>query len=232
MKSLIAMVVIVTAGAMSMSAEGTLVEFETPTDAEINGLPVNAFVTFEITGGHITITLENRQQDPTSVAQNLSSLSFEISSGETAGTLASSLGTPRWVSKPDGAYVDDAPGSTGWELGTSGSLLVLNVLGTAVGPAHTIIGPPDGSDKYGSGNGSIQGNPPHNPFLAESATFELDIPGVIEASTISLLIFGFNTTGTDTVDVPEPTTLCLLGGMTAAWAMLQRKRTKKAKARA
>ena len=75
---------------------------------------------------------------------------------------------------------------------------------------------------------SIARNGPHNPFLSESATFFLNVPGVTADSTINSAMFSFGTTagvdvhGVHGEIVPEPATLSLLafGGL----AMLRRRK--------
>ncbi len=193
-------------------AEGKLITFFTPTGAQIGGNPVNAKATLTTTTGKVTLLLENLVVNPTSVGQNLSGFYFTMSTGQTAGTLGASSGLLREIAAK-GAYEDKGQSETGWLLSTSGSQLHLNVLGTSVGPAHTIVGSPDSSNKYGSAGGAIAGNGPHNPFIAERATFEINVPGISEASGISAVKFSFNTTspaGVDIPGVPEPATLAFL----------------------
>ncbi|MDP6637205.1 MAG: PEP-CTERM sorting domain-containing protein [Phycisphaerae bacterium] len=205
---------------LSSIAVADVISFETPDNTFMDGQPVDAQVTFTTGTDSITVVLENLQIDPKSVVQNLSGLVFSISSGENSGTVTSSSGLPRTIDN-DGVYSDGAAVDTGWELGTLGEALHLHVLGTDIGPAHTLIGYPNGSDLYSNAKGSIAGNKPHNPFLAESATFVLDIPGVTEDSTILGVTFEFNTSPGSTVTVgeppliPEPATLSLLafGGL-------------------
>ena len=210
--------------AMTISTEGALIEFDTPPGSTINDLPVGASVTFITAFDTITVVLENVQADPKGVAQNLSSLLFTVSSGQTTGTLTSSVATPRWIAA-DGSYTDGPADSTGWQLRTTDGQLDLHVLGTPVAPSRTIIGPPHASDIYKSAKGSIADNGPHNPFLAESAQFVLTVPGVTEASIITAVIFGFNTIPGDTIHTPEPTSLCLLA-MASTTALAWRRRRK------
>ena len=194
---------------MSSHVSASIITMPTPDDTFMNGQPVDAQVTCTTGPDSITLVLENLQVDPKSVVQNLSGLRFTVSTGQTAGTLTGSSGVPRSVAS-NKTYTDGPVVSSGWELGTLGAGLYLHVLGTAVGPSHTILGPPDASDKYGNSNGSIKGNGPHNPFLAESVTFVLDVPGVTENSSITEVTFEFNTSPGYNVTVPEPATLTLL----------------------
>jgi hypothetical protein len=93
------------------------------------------------------------------------------------------------------------------------------VLGTNVGPAHLIIGPPGSGGTYSSANGSIAGNKPHNPFLEQSASFTITGSGITADTTITTATFSFGTTaGTNLVpgvnlvhisSVPEPSSLIL-----------------------
>ena len=185
--------------------------------------PVNAKATLTTGTNTVTIVLENLQTNEKSVGQNLSSFFFTLSTGQKVGTVSSSSGLERTVNS-NKTFTDGSSTAAGWVLSTSGSGLLLNVLaGTGhAGPAHTIIGLPSGST-YANANNSIAGNGPHNPFLALSATFTLNIPGVTANSKINSASFGFGTTAGDNVagvsidPVPEPSTIVLaLAGLLAA----------------
>ena len=221
---LLAFVVVVA----SSHANASVTVLWTPDPTLMDGHPVNAVAVFTTGPDSITVLFDNLQINPKSVVQNLSGLRFTLSTGETVGTLDSSLGVPRWVEE-DGTYTDGAAASTGWELGTIGPAMYLHVLGTAVAPSRLIIGPPDAL--YFVAKGSIEDNKPHNPFLAESATFMLSVPGVTDLSTITEATFEFGTSPGDDVTVtddipplPEPATMSLL--CVGAVAMLRRKRQK------
>jgi hypothetical protein len=103
----------------------------------------------------------------------------------------------------------------GWVYSTSsstaGKLDVLQGAGHS-GPAHLIIGPP-GAATYANGNGSVDGNGPHNPFLNQSATFTITAPDVTAETTITGVVFAFGTTEDAAlirgVMVPEPSSLVL-----------------------
>ena len=189
-----------------------LVVLHTPAGSQLDGLPVDVTAVFETDLDTILITLTNNQDDPTSVIQNISDLGFVLSSGETVGSLTSSSGLERTV-KADGTYTDGAMGDTGWELETFGAGLRLHVLGTDIGPAHTILGNPGAGDLYNNAKGSIAGNKPHNPFLTGDVTFALSVPGVTEDTTIASAFASFGTTEGNNVElVPEPASgLMLLG---------------------
>jgi hypothetical protein len=211
-------------GIMAASpAVGAIMTSFTSTGATTADGPVTAKATFTTTANKITVVLENLIIDQRSVGQNISGLFFTLSTGQTAGTLAQSSGLLRNIAS-NGTYTDQGLNSTGWQLSTSGSQLHLNVLGTPAGPTHTIVGAPNSSNIYKKANNSIMGNDPHNPFISESATFEINIMGVTSASRINNISFVFGTTpytllGTtpppDPIEVPEPATLALLslGGL-------------------
>ena len=192
-------------------AGATSITYDTPSGSTAGGLPVSATATFVTGTDSLTISLTNLEDNPKSAVQNLSDLIFVLSTGQTSGSLTSSSGLERTVNA-DGTFTDGAVTSTGWALETFGSGLRLHVLGTPAGPSHTIIGGPDGSNVYSDANGSIAGNGPHNPFIAETATFQLTILGLTADSTVTSASFSFGTTeGTEVpgcVDcggrVPEP----------------------------
>jgi hypothetical protein len=205
-----------TAALYSSSAHANTITFDTASGATVGGQAVNGGATFTTGTDTLSITLQNFQNDPTSVIQALSGLSFALSTGQTVGTLTSSSGMERTIAS-NGSYTDGATVATGWTLSPG---FTLNVLGAPIGPAHTLVGGPNGSNLYASANGSIGGNGPHNPFLAGPITFTLNIPGVTFDSSVNNVVFRFGTTGGDTSpgvgrtpsSVPDAgTTLILLG---------------------
>jgi hypothetical protein len=197
-------------------SRAAVITYHTPAGSELDDLPVHAEAEFTTGNGQLTIELRNLQADPRSVIQNVSDLFFKVSTGQTDGTIASSLGVPREIDG-DGGYDDGAPVDTGWKLESvvldDMTFFHLVVLGTTIGPAHTLIGPPNaGTDNYDDAKGSIAGNMPHNPFLAEEATFVIDIEGLTANSTVTDAIFSFGTeAGENIVGVPEPAALTLAG---------------------
>lgn len=204
---------IVALGLMAGSAPGAVIIFQTPSGASTGGQGVDAKATFTTSTNQVSVLLENLQADPRSVVQALSGVQFTISTGQSSGTLSSSSGTERTITGT-GAYSDGGSASTGWSLSTVGSSLLLNLLGTPEAPQHTIIGPPNGSNQYANANNSIT-NGTHSPFLAQSATFTLNVSGVASVSSINNVIFQFNTGAGNTVTgniVPEPASISLLFG--------------------
>ena len=219
--------------ALASAALGSTITF-IGSGTSSGGNTENVSAVFTTGSGTLTVTLNNLLSNPTDVAQNLSDLFFTLSNGATSGTLMSSSGTELTVNS-GGSYAVGSSVSTGWVLTTMGTSLVLNVLGTAVGPAHTIIGTSSNGTyvggTYSNANGSIAGNGPHNPFLESGTTFTISGPTVTAATTITAATFSFGTTagntlaGTPTSSVPEPTTIALLGvGLLAMGTMRPRRK--------
>lgn len=190
------------------------------------GLPVNAMTTITTGTNSITVTLSNLQANPTSVAQIITDLFFTLNSSTAGTTITSSAGLEITVAG-NGTIVPGAVVATGWNLDLTngpGSIHLCTIgpspCGGGVSPAHGIIGPPNGSGIYSNANGSIAGNLPHNPFLSQTATFSLFVPGVTDQTLVTSAVFSFNTTAGDNVpgtprqplpSVPEPASLTLLG---------------------
>ena len=210
--------------ALSMAAHAGSFTFDTtPGATESGGNPVDAQAVFTTTAGQVSVTLYNLLVNPTTVAQNLSDFLFTLSGTTSLGSLASSSGQEITVAGPGSTTGSTV--ATGWSFTSpsTGSYL-LNVLGTAIGPAHTIIGAP-GTGGYTNAKGSIAGNTPHNPFLNQSATFTMNITGVNADTTISNVFFSFGTASGNDVSgclvdgpactsftTPEPLSLSLVGG--------------------
>ncbi len=214
---------------LAPAAEASISTYDIAPGTTVGGLPVSATVTFTTSTDDIKISLTNLQNNPTGVIQNLSDLAFTLDTGQTIGTLLSSSALLRTVNA-DGTFTNGGTASTGWELETSGSGLRLHVLGTPIGPAHTLIGGPDGSNLYSNANGSIAGNGPHNPFITGTATFDLQVLGVTTLSLVNSATFSFGTTEGNNVPgirsrVPEPSTfLLLVSGLSIVGAMGWRRR--------
>jgi hypothetical protein len=214
--------------------------FETPPGSTSNALPVSARAEFTLVGNELTLVLTNLQADPTAVGQALSDISFRVTeSGSTltAGTLTSDTSTEVNIAADGTPTYPGIVVSTGWALGLlGGTELHLNLLGTPTAPEHTIIGPPDAGGVYTSANASIAGNGPHNPFLDQTATFEITIPGITANSVISNVVFSFNTapgfnvtgecvSGCGTIgEIPEPSSMLFLGGGLLGIGFLRQRR--------
>jgi len=174
----------------------------------------------------VTITLNNLLVNPTDVAQLISDFDFVLSNGVTKGALTSSSAKEIVVAKDGSSTVGTTLVSTEWGLNNDvAGGLQLDVLGFG-GPDNLIIGP----GPYTNANGSIAGNKPHNPFLYQTATFNLAVLGVTADTGVTGATFSFGTTaGINVVGVPravtpEPSSLVLLGtGIIGAAGMLRRR---------
>ena len=202
---------------LAPSAEASTSTYVIPTGTTVGGQPVSATATFVTSTNDLQITLTNLQNNPTSVIQNLSDLAFTLSTGQTVGSLLSSSALERTVNG-DGIFTNGSTVSTGWQLETSGSGLRLHILGTPIGPAHTLIGDSGAGNLYSNADGSIAGSGPHNPFITGTATFDIQIIGLITSSLVNSATFSFGPTEGANVPgvpgvprVPGPATLLLLG---------------------
>jgi len=207
--------------AFAAESRATSITFATPSGSNTGGGPVNSQATFTTSTGQLSIMLTDLQANPTDVAELISDLQFVMSGGITTGTLSSSSGQFLTV-LGDGTFTLDGTTSTGWALNQNvGGGLQLDVLGTPIGPAGLIIGPPGPGGVYTNANGSIAGNGPHNPFINQTATFVITNPAITASTTVNSAIFSYGTTEggalvpgvpvASTV-IPEPPTFVLMAG--------------------
>ena len=196
-------------------ASASMMTWETwPGITESGGNPIDALVTITTLSNEVDITITNKLANPKSVAQCLSGLAFVLTSFTQTGSISETSSSSQNISIASGGTV--SPGSTvatGWVLSQTGSLsFLLNDLGTGgAGPTDTLIGPADTGGTYSNANASIAGNGPHNPFLNQTASFVLSIPGVNSGTGIESATFYFGTCPGDGVYVPIPPSALLLG---------------------
>src|SRR5882672_2455338 len=189
---------------LAPAANALQVTFSTPTGAvDPAGEPVSAMASVSTTGGILTITLTNLQNNPHSAGQLLSGFGFTLSSGQTTGTLVSSTALFERRVNDNGTFTPTGFNvATGWVLenNVSGGLRLCDLCAGGAAPAHTIIGGPDNTNVYGDANSSIANtNGPHNPFLAGVVTFTITIPGLTSAAYVDSVFFSFGTTEGDNV---------------------------------
>jgi hypothetical protein len=214
---------------LTISASAATITYVTPFGATVGSpaQPVNASATFTTGSGTLQVTLTDLLANPKDVGQLISDLDFTLSGGQTTGAIGSSSGTKITVNT-GGTTTLGSTGSTGWGLNNNvGGGLQLTPLGFPAGPAGLIIGPPGAGGVYTAANGSIAGNPAHNPFLNQTATFTLNIAGVTADSTVTSATFSFGT-GADDPDVPGTVpdgsaTVMLLGAALAGMGLIRKK---------
>ena len=174
----------------------------------------------------LTLVLKDTVVNPNDVGFNLSGFMFTIP-GSTGGVLASSSGLERTIAS-DGTFTDGASVATGWLFSDSAGTITLNDLGGA-GPAHTIVGDPGGGGKY-TGNPSLLGNGPHNPYLAGAVTYNFTFTGGVNADSLPTNIAwefgtapGFSGGFSAPEPVSEPISLSLVGSGLLALGLLRRR---------
>ncbi|HXP87215.1 MAG TPA: hypothetical protein VN841_20960 [Bryobacteraceae bacterium] len=184
----------VIAGAMTLAAQNcSTVPGATDSDGS-----VSANATFSVGNGTVTVTVSNSLADPRSAGQLLNGVSFTLTSGLTGGTLASDLAQLRRVNS-GGTFIDTpgGPSDMGWALDPNFNggyfLCVLCTDLGGTGPKHLLIGDPALSGTYASANASIAGNKPHNPFTSGTATFTINVPGVMASDSVNSATFFFST---------------------------------------
>ena len=230
----VALFVLVLGLATVQSANATPIEYITPTGSTIiGGGVVEAEAFFTLNAGSISLKLANLFQNPTDIAQLLNGISFDVSGASGSGTLTTANSGNASTISDGGSYTKGKSDSlTRWKAIESGNTISLTTLSGGA-PNSLIIGP-DSEDgftqvgKYTNANSSITKK--HNPSVLGSATFNITIPGVTDASTISNVKFLFGS-GTDyitaskppTSHVPIPAAAWLLGPGLVGLAGLRRK---------
>jgi hypothetical protein len=179
--------------------------FTTPSGSTQGGNPVNAKAVITTSSNQVTIDLSNllTADQMVSVVQDLSDISFTLSGSFTSGLVSDTNRTysGRLIDiASDGTVTADSGNGdpfsyNRWFFSNNGSTFTLEDLGSGQ-PSQTIIGGTAGSNTAypTSGDGSITGNGPHNPFLQGVAHFTLNIEGVMAGTIANDVVFSFGTT--------------------------------------
>lgn len=209
--------------------------FQTPTGSTAGGQSVAAEATFTVSQGNLDVTVSNLESPISDAGQVLGDLVFSLSTSLSSPTISGS-GTAATIDK-SGAYTTSTLSNVGWGLGTtkSGNVIICDICPNnatfstkpSATPTETII-PSESS--YASANGSIDGNPGHNPFLIGPVTFTIADASISSLTTISNVAFSFSTKAGVEVDgvpttTPEPVSMALTGtGLALVLAAMLRRR--------
>jgi hypothetical protein len=175
-----------------------------------HGNVISATADFSSVGDLLTVKITNTTPETHSVQDLLKSLDFSL--GGLTPTLNSVTGVLRYIDRDGTPYQTDGVRHLSWSLKPvcDGEWQ----LNSRPDSEHAIVGPPTDGD-YADARRSIRGSNGHNPFAAEVAIAELNVPGLGAASgpMVTVLGFGFGgnaeSRGTITpggaMEVPEPT---------------------------
>jgi hypothetical protein len=202
--------------------------FFTPAGSNVGDGPVSASASFVTATNSVQVTLTNLLSDPRSAGQLLSDIFF-IAGGLTSGTGPKSPSSASYITVAGNGTTSAGTGPAVWELTNSGGTYHLNGLfgkgAGGTGPHDLIIGPPGAGGIYSNANASIAGNKPHNPFIDQTATFTLALPGATSSTVISDVVFSFGTQeGSNVAAVPIPAAVWLFGSGLLGLVAIARRR--------
>jgi hypothetical protein len=214
-------------------ADALILSYQTPNGSvDSDGDPVSARADVSTTGGVLTITLTNLQNNPKAAGQVLSDFGFTLANSKTGqaflvnGSILSSQGIERTIAADGTFNLPGAPVPALWNIenNVGGGYRLCDLCPGGDAPKHTIIGGPDPGNgfNYTAANASIAGNGPHNPFLFGPTTFTITITGLSSDIYADSAFFSFGTEEGDNIRgvcilsclpgrVPEPSSLLLLG---------------------
>lgn len=207
-----------------------------------NAVPItysssDATADFTLGSGTLTLNLFCLIQNPTSAAQEVSGISFDISGLVGSGSLATvNSGNISTISSGGSYTAGSADSLTRWTATHSLSTVTLTTFSGGA-PNRLIIGPDSNGDFNPSSGGYNNANPSitgiHQPSVLGSATFVFNIPGLTVGSQINNVLFNFGTqmgesteTGTkiNRQSVPDAgSTALLLGAVLSGLGMMVRR---------
>jgi hypothetical protein len=197
-------------------ASAALISF---TGVSADGHPVSGSAEFTLGAGTATVKLTNSTTTTRDAGELFTGLDFNL--GGLTPSLTSKTGIKRTVAG-GGAFTDTGSAQNlSWSLVSLGSgnyQLKFNP-----DAMDAILGPPTGGS-YSGANSSIKGNPGHNPFVAETATFVLSVPGLTANASIGAMKFRFGT-ALEAALVPEPSCALVAGcALLSLLGVVRRKR--------
>ncbi len=191
----------------SLPAQAATINFTQTVGGQAQDVTIN----YTFSANTLTLSLTNNLADPPSVMGGVSQLNFTVLGG-LVGTLSSVTGTMIDVAS-DGTFVV-VLGNPDWYQ--SGPGFLTTALGSS-GPDDVLIGQPGPGGVY-TGNASILGNGPHNPFAQGSVQLVYNIPGATVDTTLTYVALGFGTQPVvatvpppNDEGVPEPGTFAVIG---------------------
>ena len=132
-------------------ADALILSYQTPAGSvDSDGDPVSVRADVSTTGGVLTVTLTNLQNDPKAAGQLLSDFGFTLANSKTGqsflvnGSILSSQGIERTIANDGTFNIPGAPVSALWNLenNVSGGYRLCDLCAGGDSPAHTIIGGP------------------------------------------------------------------------------------------
>jgi len=215
------------AAAMLLAAapvHATMVTF-TASDFASNNPPMNASATITVNDGSIVVQLTNLEGNLTSAVQEISGIQITLGALSSTGTvfLTSATGTLININS-SGSYYNSSGSINHWYSSTSGNTLTLST-----DTNDLIIGAPDANNLYSNSDSSVSNN---DPTIQNTATFYLTVANATSTTNVTNVVFSFGTGSSDpwltgsqsSGEVPEPTSLLMLGTALLALGVLARGR--------
>jgi len=223
------------AGALHASTFG----FSTPAGAQtigVNGDPLAASAIFTVSANTITITLNNLEANPTTDAQVLDALTFQLNGQTIPGgaTINLSMSETKFIKVTNGGSDPQTSATLSWNLsdqvtGSTVDFSFCNAIVTGTNctsagtdaPAGGIIGAAASNNKYTNADSTIRGSSA-NPYIFEDASFAITMSSGtfnLNQSNYTNLLFGYGDTTNEYEAVggvaPEPSSFWMIAAALA-----------------